>query len=89
MDWQNERGELEATMSGAIDQVTQLGGERGTASSLRKVLEPPGDCPVWKGFRIEYCLWLWCGLPPPEEGMATPSGILAWRIPWMEEPGEL
>ena len=23
-----------------------------------------------------------------EEGMATHSSILAWRIPWMEEPGE-
>ena len=24
-----------------------------------------------------------------EEGMATQSSILAWRIPWTEEPGEL
>jgi len=24
-----------------------------------------------------------------EEGMATHSGILAWKIPWMEEPGGL
>ena len=24
-----------------------------------------------------------------EKGMATHSGILAWRIPWVEEPGEL
>jgi len=24
---------------------------------------------------------------PLEEGMATPSSILAWRIPWTEEPG--
>ena len=24
---------------------------------------------------------------PLEEGMATHSGILAWRIPWTEEPG--
>ena len=23
---------------------------------------------------------------PLEEGMATPSSILAWRIPWAEEP---
>ena len=23
----------------------------------------------------------------PEEGMATHSSILAWRIPWTEEPG--
>ena len=24
---------------------------------------------------------------PPEEGMATHSSVLAWRIPWTEEPG--
>ena len=24
---------------------------------------------------------------PLEEGMATQPGILAWRIPWREEPG--
>ena len=26
---------------------------------------------------------------PLEKGMATLSSILAWRIPWMEEPEEL
>ena len=26
---------------------------------------------------------------PLEKGMATPSSILAWRIPWAEEPGGL
>ena len=26
---------------------------------------------------------------PPEEEMATHSNILAWRIPWSEEPGRL
>ena len=26
---------------------------------------------------------------PLEEGMATPSSILAWRIPWTEAPGGL
>ena len=26
---------------------------------------------------------------PPEEEMATPSSVLAWRIPWTEEPGGL
>ena len=24
-----------------------------------------------------------------EKGMATHSGILAWKIPWTEEPGRL
>ena len=26
---------------------------------------------------------------PLEEGMATHSKILAWRIPWTEDPGRL
>ena len=26
---------------------------------------------------------------PLEKGMATHSSILTWRIPWIEEPGEL
>ena len=26
---------------------------------------------------------------PPEKEMATHSSILAWRIPWTEEPGKL
>ena len=26
---------------------------------------------------------------PLEKGMATYSSILAWRVPWAEEPGEL
>ena len=26
---------------------------------------------------------------PLEKGMATHSHILAWKIPWTEEPGEL
>ena len=26
---------------------------------------------------------------PPEKEMATHSSILAWRIPWTEEPGRL
>ena len=26
---------------------------------------------------------------PLQEGMATHSSILTWRIPWTEEPGEL
>ena len=26
---------------------------------------------------------------PLEKGMATHSSILAWRVPWIEAPGEL
>ena len=36
-------------------------------------------------------LWVWLlGQEDPlEEGMTTLSSILAWRIPWTEEPGRL
>ena len=34
--------------------------------------------------------WVWSlGRKDPLEEMATHSSILAWRIPWMEEPGGL
>ena len=29
------------------------------------------------------------GEDPLEEGMVTHSSVLAWRIPWIEEPGGL
>ena len=31
------------------------------------------------------CTWSWC----PEKAMAPHSSTLAWKIPWMEEPGGL
>ena len=31
----------------------------------------------------------WGREDPPEEEMATHSSILAWEIPWTEEPGGL
>ena len=36
-------------------------------------------------------MWVWSlGLEDPlEEEMATQSSILAWKIPWTEEPGGL
>ena len=35
--------------------------------------------------------WVLClgSEDPLEKGMATHSSILAWRIPWTEEPGKL
>ena len=34
---------------------------------------------------VRYVVWE----DPLEEGMATHSSVLAWRIPWTEEPGGL
>ena len=35
--------------------------------------------------RVQFLGWE----DPLEKGMATHSSILAWRIPWTEEPGRL
>ena len=41
--------------------------------------------PVMQETRI----WSLCREDPLEKGMATHSSILAWRIPWTEEPNRL
>ena len=35
------------------------------------------------------CIQPWVGKIPLEKEMATHSSIVAWRIPWTEEPGGL
>ena len=37
----------------------------------------------------ETCVQSLGGEDPLEKGMATHSSILAWRIPWREEPARL
>ena len=34
-------------------------------------------------------VWSLGGKDPPEKALATHSSILAWKIPWTEEPGRL
>ena len=49
-----------------------------------------GKEPACQCRRIKRCRFdLWVGKILLEEGMATHSSILAWRIPWTEEPGGL
>ena len=43
------------------------------------------NLPVMQETQVRFLDWE----DPLEEGMATHSGILAWRIPWTEEPGGL
>ena len=45
------------------------------------VKNPPAICDTW----VRSLGWE----DPLEEAMATHSSILAWRIPWTEEPGKL
>jgi len=44
------------------------------------VKNPPA---IWKTWALRSLGWE----NPLEEEMATHSSILAWRIPWAEEPG--
>ena len=48
-------------------------------ASVKNLLVSAGDT----GMRVRSLSWK----DPLEEGMATHSSILAWRIPWTEEPG--
>jgi len=45
------------------------------------VKNPPAMLETW----VRSLVWE----DPLEKGMATHSSILAWRIPWTEEPGRL
>ena len=36
---------------------------------------------------VKHPAGMWGQEDPLEKGMATHSSILAWRIPWTEEPG--
>ena len=47
--------------------------------------EPTCQCRRHKRCRFDP----WVGKIPLEKGMATHSSILAWKIPWTEEPSEL
>ena len=42
-----------------------------------------------QGFRYPVSAYVLLYLPPLEEEMAVHSSVLAWRIPWTEEPGGL
>ena len=52
------------------------------ASLVAQMVEKP---PVMKETWVRSLDWE----EPLEEGTATHSSILAWRIPWTEQPGEL
>ena len=43
------------------------------------------NLPAMQGIQVQSLGWE----DPLEKGMATHSSILAWRIPWTEEPGGL
>jgi len=73
----------------------ELGGENKKikikpSSILFKGVSPVAKkLPVMQEPQQTQCVWSLCQDDPLEEGMAAHSSILAWRIPWTEEPGRL
>ena len=67
--------------------------QKGLFGSYLLLLGFPGGTsgkePASRCRRQETHVWSLGGEDPLEEGMATHSSILAWRIPWAEEPGGL
>ena len=64
------------------------------ASSFEVLLKL--TCSIWASLVAQnlpamWETWVWSlgGEDPLEKGMATHSSILAWRIPWTEEPGRI
>ena len=56
--------------------------EANWASLVTKMVK---NLPAMQDTQVPFLGWE----DPLEEGMATYSSILAWRIPWTEEPGGL
>ena len=53
--------------------------------SASQVAQTVKNLPAMQGTQVQSLGWE----DPLENGMATHSSILAWRISWIEEPGEL
>ena len=53
------------------------------ASQVAQLVENPSAMQEAQETRIQSLSWK----DPLEKGMATHLNILAWRIPWTEEPG--
>ena len=50
---------------------------------------PSGSVGKESSCNAETCVWSLGWEDPLEKGVATHSSVLAWRIPWAEEPGVL
>ena len=62
---------------------------QGVAKCLFRVGGPNWGFPGGSGVKKPTCRCRRLRLDPLEEEMATHSSILAWEIPWTEEPGRL
>ena len=75
--------QFEVALNLAPEQIPRSGiaGSLGASQVVLMVKNLPAMQETW----VQSLSWK----DPLEKGMATPSSILAWRIPWTEEPGGL
>ena len=98
--WLREPGKKQRKINGSVwEQLWEtlwwqkrLG--PGSLSEVWGLLKASSGLPWWLSGKESACNAGDLGLIPgsgrsPGEGMATHSSILAWRIPWTEEPGGL
>ena len=84
LNWNDGFGNgWEIVFSGEVKELTCTGGERPWRASL--VAQTVKNLPATQETRVQSLV----RKDPLETGMATHSSILAWRIPWTEEPGGL
>ena len=82
--WMEEPGRLQSMGSQSVghDLATSLSKVYNGASLVAQSVKNP---PALQETGIQSL----GQVDPLQEGMATHSSILAWRIPWTEEPGRL
>ena len=78
-----DRGAWLAAVYGVAQSRTRL--KQLSSSSSKKAHSVVKKLPAIQETQIRYLSWE----DLMEKGMATQSGILAWEIPWIEEPGGL
>ena len=84
MSWNHQRLQKTGKELPPILEEDKLSKEKHNQSSSL-VAQMVKNLPVMQETQAQSLGWE----DPLEKGMATQSSILAWRIPWTEEPGGL
>ena len=90
------QGDLPASDAAFRDSVPTAGLVRSKGRGTGEPLETNTEKPRWQSGKESACrcwrpkTWVWSlgQKDPLEKGMATPSRILAWGLPWTEELGQ-
>ena len=74
-------------MLGKLDSYSEKNEMRTSSNTIEAslVAQMVKNLPAMRETWLQFLVWE----DPLEEGMATHSSILAWKIPWTEDPGVL